>query len=968
MSATNAKVKKLRASPNSVDEYMQALRGSERFGRQVAAYRFMAGRPAAFAPMPAELHPGVKDVLTRLGFDRLYSHQAAALSAVLAGCHTVVATPTASGKTLIYNVPLLDAVARDPDARALYIFPLKALAQDQYNTLVHWAGQADDPTRSPSAAIYDGDTNDYQRRKIRRAPPNVVITNPEMVHLALLPHHDQWAPFFRHLQLVVIDEVHTYRGMLGAHMAQVVRRLRRVCAHYGSAPVFVCASATVADPGRLAEQLIGLPVTTIDASGAPRGGRHLALMDPEESPSRTAIQLLKAALHRQLRTIVYTQSRKMAELIALWVREGRDPQAAKVNVYRAGLLPEARRRIEARLKSGDLLAVVSTSALELGIDIGDLDLCILVGYPGSMTATWQRSGRVGRQGQPAGLIMIAGQDALDHYFIARPEAFFQGQAEAAVVNPFNRTALAAHLVCAAAELPLGADDPWIGLPAVAAVLDELASEGELRATADGLRWHAVRRRPHLKVHLRGSGLRHRIVDLSANATIGEIDALRLYREAHPGAIYLHEGMTYRVEQVDPDHRLVHVQPVQVDYHTRVMARSDVDVVQVASCHDLVTCRVCIGRLRVTDQVTGYETVRSANGRPMQRIPLDAPANAFDTEGIWFEIPATALRAVAAAGSDIMGALHAAEHAAIAIMPLLVLADRNDLGGLSTNYHPQTNSAAIFVYDGIPGGAGFSREAFSRAVDLLRHSLQVIDRCSCDNGCPACVHSPKCGSGNQPIDKHGARLLLEALAPPPSSAPPPTPDAAPAPAVTIRPRRTPQRQHYGVFDLETQRSAEDVGGWHLARKMKMSCGVVYDSRADDYFVYLEKEMAALVEHLSRLECVVGFNILRFDYQVLSGYTPFDFDRLPTVDLLTLVRQALGHRLSLDHLARATLGATKSADGLDALRWWREGRMDQIIDYCRDDVRITRDLYHYALENGHLLYTDRQGVKFRVPLDL
>ncbi|MCJ8501264.1 DEAD/DEAH box helicase [Desulfatitalea alkaliphila] len=947
---------------------MQALRGSERFGRQVAAYRFMAGRPAAFAPMPAELHPGVKAVLTRLGFDRLYSHQAAALSAVLAGRHTVVATPTASGKTLIYNVPLLDAVARDPHARALYIFPLKALAQDQFNTLVHWAGQVDDPSRAPGAAIYDGDTNDYQRRKIRRAPPSVVITNPEMVHLALLPHHDLWAPFFRHLQLVVIDEVHTYRGMLGAHMAQVVRRLRRVCDHYGAAPVFVCASATVADPGRLAEQLIGLPVTTINESGAPQGGRHLALIDPEESPSRAAIQLLKAALSRRLRTIVYTQSRKMAELIALWVQEGRDPQAAKVNVYRAGLLPEARRRIEARLKSGDLLAVVSTSALELGIDIGDLDLCILVGYPGSMTATWQRSGRVGRQGQPAGLIMIAGQDALDHYFIATPEAFFQGRAEAAVVNPINRTALAAHLVCAAAELPLAVDEPWIGLPAVAAVVAELASTGELRTTADGLQWHAARRRPHLKVHLRGSGLRHRIVDPASNSTIGEIDDLRLYREAHPGAIYLHEGVTYRVETVDPPHQVVYASEMQVDYYTRVLARSDVDVVQEEARHDLATCRVCIGRLRVTDQVTGYETVRSANGRPMQRIPLDAPAHVFDTEGIWFEVPAAALRAVTAAGSDTMGALHAAEHAAIAIMPLLVLADRNDLGGLSTNYHPHTGSAAIFIYDGIPGGAGFSREAFVRAVDLLHRALQVIERCNCDNGCPACVHSPKCGSGNQPIDKHGARLLLEALAPPPATAPPPMPATPPAPTVVTCSRRNPQQHHYGVFDLETQRSAEDVGGWHMARKMKMSCGVVYDSRADDYFVYLEKDMAALVEHLSRLERVVGFNIVRFDYQVLAGYTLFDFERLQTVDLLTLVRQTLGHRLSLDHLARATLGATKSADGLDALRWWREGRMDQIIDYCREDVRITRDLYRYALEKGHLIYSDRQGIRFRVPLAL
>ncbi|MBR9982053.1 MAG: DEAD/DEAH box helicase, partial [Desulfatitalea sp.] len=475
---------------NRVDEYFQALRRSDRFGHQVAAYRFVEGHAGALAPIPDTLCPAVHTMLKNLGVAELYSHQVAALASILAGTHTVVATPTASGKSLIYNVPVFEAVAREPEARALYIFPLKALAQDQCGTFARWSRMSAPLT--PSAAIYDGDTNAYQRQKIRKKPPTVLMTNPEMVHLSISAHHEQWHDFLRRLALVVIDEVHTYRGMLGAHMAQVIRRLRRICAHHGAHPTFVCASATVADPGRIASQLTGLSVATIQKSGAPRGGRHIVLIDPEQSPAQTAILMLKAALARELRTIVYTQSRKMAELIAVWVREQSGAWADRISVYRAGLLPEARRVIEARLKSGELLAVVSTSALELGIDIGDLDLCILVGYPGSMTATWQRSGRVGRQGQAAGLIMIAGEDALDHYFIGHPAAFFEGKAEKAVVNPFNRVALAAHLECAAAELPLAAADPWLVHPEVAAAVERLVMQGTLRRSAGGDTVHAFK--------------------------------------------------------------------------------------------------------------------------------------------------------------------------------------------------------------------------------------------------------------------------------------------------------------------------------------------------------------------------------------------------------------------------------------------------------------------------------------------
>ncbi|MBI5063461.1 MAG: DEAD/DEAH box helicase, partial [Desulfatitalea sp.] len=845
-------------------------------------------------------------MLGRLGLEQLYSHQSAALATIADGRHTVVSTPTASGKSLIYNLAVFKALAQDTQARALYLFPLKALAQDQWATFQHWASLAAPLT--PLAAIYDGDTSDSQRKKIRQNPPHLLITNPEMVHLALLPFHARWQAFFSHLRVVVVDEVHTYRGMFGAHMAQVLRRLQRICTHYGASPTFVFTSATVANPGPLASRLIGLPVETIQESAAPQASRHIVLIDPVNGASQAAIGLLKAALARRLRTIVYTQSRKTAELIAIWARQRAGRWANQISVYRAGLMPENRRDIERRLKSGELLAVVSTSALELGIDIGDLDLCILVGYPGSMISTWQRSGRVGRRGLEAALVLIAGEDALDKYFMADPKAFWQAAAETAVVNPVNPVALDAHLVCAAAELPLEEHEAWLGSSEARAALDRLEQAGELRRSADGQRLHTPRRRPHCTVHLRCGGTSYRIVDADTTATIGEIDGHRLFRETHPGAIYLHQGLTYLVEAIDELRHAVHVRATNVDYYTRVRGETDVSIIQLTARKTCGPTDFSMGVLKVTDHITAYDQVRSADGRTLARIPLDFPPVVFETQGIWWEINQDTCRALSEKGFDLMGALHATEHAAIGILPLLVLADRNDIGGLSTNLHPQTAQATIFIYDGVPGGAGLGEQLFARADQLFQHTLTVIERCRCAKGCPACVHSPKCGSGNQPMDKYGAARLLGLLMHQPLLS---KPCISPR---TIIPGREPSQRIallqrtpcYGVFDLETQRSAQEVGGWHQAHLMRVSCGVVYDAREDLFMEYREEQVPALIEHLKRLDLVVGFNSKRFDYRVLSGYCDFDFQRLSSCDLLEQVSRQLGFRLSLDHLAEATLG--------------------------------------------------------------
>jgi DEAD/DEAH box helicase domain-containing protein len=950
---------------NRIDEYIDALVHSEHFQSQVAARHLVAGRPLQSADWRKVLSPSVIAMLQRLGFSQLYSHQLEAFKSISSGIHTVVATPTASGKTLIYNLPLFEQLTRDATVTALYVFPLKALAQDQLDTFGRWARAVGAP--APSAAIYDGDTNAYQRKKIRRQPPNVLMTNPEMVHLSLLAYHEQWQSFFKRLKYVVIDEVHTYRGMLGAHMAQTLRRLQRICRHYGACPTFIFTSATLADPGRMAGQLIDAPVAAITQSGAPQGNRHIVLIDPSSSAAQAAILMLKAAMARGLRTIVYTQSRKMAELISLWAQQRSGVFRDKIKAYRAGLMPGDRRDIEQRLKNGELLAVVSTSALELGIDIGDLDLCILVGYPGSMMSTWQRSGRVGRKGQKSALILIAAQDALDRYFMSHPESFLNGQAETGVVNPYNRVALQAHLECAAAELALSAGEPWTRHPEVRPVIDLLEREGLLRRTAEGHHWYSRRRRPHLQVHFRGYGQNHRIVDGVTGDPIGEIDAHRLYREMHPGAVYLQQGETYLVESIEPAQLLVRVRPARLDYYTRVRGDTEVEVLEIRDRKTIGCTQVHTGTLKVTDHITAYDRVQTATGQTLQQIPLQVPPTIIETQGIWFDIDEVARHRVVGRAFDFLGTLHAAEHAAIRMMPLLVLADRNDLGGLSTPFHSQTGRAAIFIYDGVPGGAGFSEQAFARADDLLRYTRQALEQCPCETGCPSCVHSPKCGSGNQPLDKAGAAFLLHHLQQSQPGVRPELYAIARPPAIRPVPGAAAKTTRFGVFDLETQCSADEVGGRHQAHRMRVSCGIVYDSRYDRFDVYDEARIDHLIDHLKHLDLVVGFNSKRFDYKVLSGYSDFDFLNLPSLDMLESVRAHLGFRLSLDHLAAATLGVRKNGTGLDALRWWREGLVDKIIDYCRMDVCLTRDLYLFARRTGYLIHQEGDGMKFRIPVD-
>ena len=656
------------------------------------------------------------------------------------------------------------------------------------------------------------------------------------------------------------------------------------------------------------------------------------------------------------------------------------------------------------MASGDLLAVISTSALELGIDIGGLDVCILVGYPGTVTATLQRGGRVGRALRESAVVLVAGDDALDQYFLRHPDDFFSRPPELAVVNPDNATILARHLECAAAEQPLQMEESWLQGRAAREALELLERNGDLLRSADGTQWLASRKRPQRLVDLRGAG-RSLVIEDTEGSIIGSIDSFRAWRETHQGAVYLHRGRTYVIEELDQERGCVKARPAKVSYFTRTRGSKSTEILEEQARQAVGRAAVCFGRLRITDRVTGYERRSTSGNRLLTIVPLDAPPHVFETEGLWYVFPDSCRERMEEQFLHFMGSLHAVEHAAIGMLPLEVMADRNDFGGISTPLHSQAGHACVFIYDALPGGAGLAREAFSRARDLLTVTRDAILSCPCEDGCPSCVHSPKCGSGNRPISKAGAIVLLQdvlsdsedregkAFAAALSFSPAENKSmSSPVTKKIVFPvehvaggnqnmfpvehgeanrdgssNLAAQMGRYVVFDVETRRSAAEVGGWHLASKMGVSILVAYDSLTQNCSSYTQDNLAAFFSLLREADAVVGFNSLRFDCAVLQPFAPYNLATLPHVDLLRRIQDTLHYRVSLDNVAQATLDAPKSADGLQALQWWKEGRLDKIEAYCRDDVLLTQRLYCFGLEHGFVLFRNKAGQRVRVPVN-
>ena len=963
-------------------------------GPKIVHHRRVEGRSAQFASLRTPLPQELVDALAATGIERLFTHQAEALDAVADGDNVLVATPTASGKSLVFAAPALSAALSGDGATSLFIYPTKALAQDQLaglNALASATGRI----RPPRIAIYDGDTSDHLRRKIKEDPPDILITNPDMLHAGILAYHADWSGFLSRLRFVVLDELHVYRGVFGAHVHHILRRMMRLAAMYGAHPQFVAASATIGRPGEFAASLLNAPFRVVDSSGAPAVGRDIVLVNPVTvSPYTAAVRVVAEAAREGARTIAFTKARRITELLHQWIVKEAPELKKKVAPYRAGYLPEERRAIEKKLFSGELLAVLSTSALELGIDVGGLDVCVLVGYPGSRTSMWQRIGRVGREGDDALVVLIAMPDALDQYVVAHPDTLFDGAFERAVLDPWNPAVAGAHLVCAAAEEPLTLAEVESFGPRGRAIVDDLVTAGRLARDAEGNRWCSYRRRPQRDVNPRSAGSPFAILEAGTGRLLGTIDAMRVWFECHPGAIYLHAGQSYRIDELDVPHKRAIATALRADYYTVVLGEKETEILERLEERTLSILGgevpIGFGRLKVTVTIREYQKKRLFGGEAIANHPLEVPPLSFETTGLWIEIPRALPALLTAEGLHFMGGIHAAEHAMIGLFPLLAIADRGDVGGISYTTHPQLGGPAIFLYDGVPGGAGLADRAYSELTALLTKTRELIDACPCDAGCPACIQSPRCGNGNKPLDKVAALKVLRVLlgeleidlttdpmveVAPPAPRPPRkhgitrgghAEPAAVAEAASPAALATPSASGpVLVFDLETQRSAEDVGGWGFANKMGLALAVVYDVSRDSYMTYYEADVDRLLLDLAFAERVVGFNIDRFDLAVLSGYTDRDLGRIRTLDLLAEIHKSVGFRVSLNHLSEVNLGESKAGDGLQSLKWWKEGRIDLIEQYCRKDVEVTRKLWELGRAQGFLLQRDKAGRSLRIP---
>jgi DEAD/DEAH box helicase domain-containing protein len=724
-------------------------------GEEIAYLADEAARDAITTPLPDHLPGEVRQRLEASGVAELYSHQAAAWAAAQRGEHIAITTGTASGKSLAFNLPVLAALTEQPKLRALYLYPTKALAQDQVRAL------GDLHVKNIRAAIHDGDTESERRWQVRKWS-NLILTNPDMLHVGVLPHHDRWGDVLANLRYVVVDEAHVYRGVFGSHVGNVLRRLRRLARVYGAEPQFLLASATIANPGELAASLTGLDFTVIGDDGAPKAERTVALWNPplldEELGQRAsalaeASKLMADLVQRGLRTLVFAKSRRSAELIHKFTAD-RLGDSSRLSPYRAGYTAAQRREIEQRLFAGELLGVSATNALELGIDVGKLDAVISVGFPGTVASLRQQWGRAGRRGHGLA-VLVASEDALDQYFMREPQTLLGRRVEAAILDHENPRVLDGHVAAAAFEAPLDeADADVLGAEAL-----RLAAEHpELEKTAAGYVW-AGRDYPAARFGLRSTSPDvFTVVETEDGSVLGTIERERAYSTVHEGAIYLHLGESYRVVALDLGARSALVEPYSGDYYTQAKKETMTSIEETLRTDRRLGLDLAFGRVVVTEQVVGYQRKSIRDQSTLELVGLDLPETTFETEAIWY-VPEPGQLEGLTDMPKLLGTLHAAEHAMIAILPLWAMCDRWDIGGLSTNIHYQTGRPTVFVYDGHSGGVGITERGFDAFEGWVEDTAKMLNGCPCESGCPSCVQSPKCGNLNEPLDKAGALELL-----------------------------------------------------------------------------------------------------------------------------------------------------------------------------------------------------------------
>ncbi|MBW8087391.1 DEAD/DEAH box helicase [Streptomyces hygroscopicus subsp. hygroscopicus] len=768
----------IRPSPRAVLGRLSTGAGR---GTRITHTEHLPSRPGTHAQWPSAIRPEVIDAIRAAGIERPWAHQARTAEHALRGESVVVATGTASGKSLAYLAPVLSTLldgAEEPSGRgttALYLSPTKALAADQRRAV---AGLTAPLGTGVRAAVYDGDTPVEEREWVRQYA-NYVLTNPDMLHRGILPGHPRWSSFLRALRYVVIDECHTYRGVFGSHVAQVLRRLRRVCARYGSSPVFLLASATASDPAVAAGRLTGVPVVEITEDGSPRGEVVFALWEPpltelhgeQGAPVRRTATAESADLLTDLavqgvRTVTFVRSRRGAELIALIAQERLAEVdrslPGRIAAYRGGYLPEERRALERALHSGELLGLAATTALELGMDIAGLDAVVVAGYPGTRASLWQQAGRAGRTGEGALAILVARDDPLDTYLVHHPDALFRQPVESTVLDPDNPYVLAPHLCAAAAELPLTEPDLELFGPATTELMPQLEQRKLLRRRATA--WHWTRReRAADLTDIRGAGGSPvQVVEAATGRLLGTVDAAAAHTTVHEGAVHLHQGRSYLVRQLDLDDSVALVEEASPPYSTTARDTTAISILETTTEIPWGDARLCFGSVEVTNQVVSFLRRKLITGEILGESKLDLPPRTLRTRAVWWTVTEDQLEEARVHPQALGGALHAAEHASIGILPLFATCDRWDIGGVSIPLHPDTLLPTVFVYDGHPGGAGFAERAFHTAARWLAATREAIAACECEAGCPSCIQSPKCGNGNDPLDKKAAIRLLTTL--------------------------------------------------------------------------------------------------------------------------------------------------------------------------------------------------------------
>ncbi len=728
---------------------LDQLRADPRVQANVAAWRTIPARAAVTAPFPPTLDPRLQAALAADGIRSLYSHQLAAWDAVGRGRHVVIVTPTASGKTLCYNLPVLQRVLRDPAARALYVFPTKALANDQLNTLRGLRDRLPTPLR---VHTFDGDTPADARRAIRRSG-HIVLTNPDMLHTGILPHHTKWTQLFENLRYVVIDEVHQYRGVFGSHFANLVRRLRRLCAFYGTQPQFICCSATIANPRELATKLLGEDVELIDDNGAPRGEKHIILYNPPVVDAALGIRrsvinetqrLASRLMDKGTQLIVFGRSRLRVELLTTYLKEqarSRRQKAGRITGYRGGYLPNERRAIEAGLRDGSIRCVVSTNALELGIDIGALDACLMAGYPGSIASTWQQAGRAGRRSSVSAAILVGSSAPVDQFLMHHPDYFFDQPPEHGVVDPNNLILLLGHLKCALFELPFE-DGERFGVDEMGEMLAYL-EELELVRHVEGRWYWAADAYPAEDVSLRSASPENVVIVDCQNGdrVIGEVDYVAATLEVYEGAIYIHEGATYSVERLDYDDKKAYVKPVEVDYYTDAESKTAIKVLAVFQDAPAPRGSVGCGEVAVSTLPVAYKKVKFRTHENLGVGRIYLPESHLHTTAFWRDFTPEALEDIGVGPQIIGGALQAVAHVLGQVASIYLMCDPRDVRAVPMVRAPFSERATVYVYDNYPGGVGYSDKLFRLQEMVFAGARELIAGCACECGCPSCVGPP-----------------------------------------------------------------------------------------------------------------------------------------------------------------------------------------------------------------------------------